>query len=171
MSDVQLITPAYVQKMAAYNTWINGGIYAAAETLSDDQRKRDCGAFFKSIHGTLNHLLWGDQIWMHRFADTPAPASPGIPGSTEQFEAFEALKRERFAFDAVISKWAGEVDQDWLNGTLDWYSGSMKRDMSSPRGMLVTHMFNHQTHHRGQVHCLLTHLGAETPTTDLPFLP
>ncbi len=148
---------------------MNAGIYAAAETLTDAQRKQDCGAFFKSIHGTLNHLLWGDQVWMRRLANTPAPKAQDIPGSTEQFSEFEDLKRERFAFDAVISKWAEQIDQDWLNGTLDWYSGSMGRDMTSLRGLLVTHMFNHQTHHRGQVHCMLTHLGAETPITDLPF--
>lgn len=165
-----MITPAYVQKMAAYNAWMNRGIYEAAETLSDERRRQDCGAFFASIHGTLNHLLWGDQIWMHRFSDTPAPASPGIPGSTEQYENFDDLKRERFAFDAVITDWAEKVGQGWLDGTLDWYSGSAGKDMSSPVAVLVTHMFNHQTHHRGQVHCLLTHLGAKTPTTDLPFM-
>jgi len=166
-----MITPAYVQKMAAYNSWINESIYASAATLSDAQRRQDCGAFFKSIHGTLNHLLWGDQIWMHRFADTPAPVSPGIPGSTNQFSSFDDLSGERFAFDMVISDWAADIDQGWLDGTLEWYSGSAGRDMSTPKAILVTHMFNHQTHHRGQVHCLLTHLGTRTPVTDLPFMP
>lgn len=166
-----MISPAYVQKMAAYNRWINDGIYAAAASLTDDQRHQDCGAFFKSVHGTLNHIIWGDQMWMHRLAGTPKAASPDIAGSTDQYDSFDELSRERLSFDNVISNWAIDVDESWLNGTLDWYSGSAGRDLSSPIWMLVTHMFNHQTHHRGQVHCMLTYLGARTPTMDLPFLP
>jgi uncharacterized damage-inducible protein DinB len=166
-----MIKPAYVQKMAAYNRWMNEGIYAACEALCDEDRKKDCGAFFKSIHGTLNHILWGDQIWMHRFAGTPQPSAEGIPGSSSQYDSFDELKQERVAFDQVIEDWAGHVGPDWLDETLEWYSGSMGRDMSSPHWVLVTQMFNHQTHHRGQVHCLLTQFGVKTPTTDLPFMP
>lgn len=166
-----MITPAYARKMAAYNRWMNESIYAACETLSDADRKKDCGAFFGSIHATLNHLLWADQMWMHRLAGTRKPVSPGIPGSVSQFEDFNALKRARVTVDTVIEDWTARLDAEWLDGTLEWYSGSSGREMSAPRWTLVTHLFNHQTHHRGQVHCLLTQFGAATPVTDLPFVP
>lgn len=166
-----MITTGYVRKMADYNRWMNEGIYAACETLSDEDRKMDCGAFFGSIHATLNHILWGDQVWMHRLAGTAKPAAPDIAGSVSQFEDFNDLTRERAAFDEVIRDWAAGLDDAWLEGTLEWYSGSAGRDMSTPRWIAVTHMFNHQTHHRGQVHCLLTRFGVKTPVTDLPFAP
>ncbi len=94
-----MITVEYVRAMAGYNRWQNGNLYGAADTLPDAQRKEQRGAFFGSIHGTLNHLLWADQIWMSRFADTPKPKSPGIPGSAAMFDAWDDLKRERAAFD------------------------------------------------------------------------
>ncbi len=74
-----MITPEYVRTMAAYNRWQNQNLYGAADELSDAQRKEQRGAFFGSIHGTLSHLLWGDQIWMSRFAGTPRPKAAGIP--------------------------------------------------------------------------------------------
>ncbi|MHA1165757.1 MAG: DinB family protein [Alphaproteobacteria bacterium] len=166
-----MITPGYVQQMSVYNRWMNDGIFGACDQLSDDDRKKNCGAFFKSIHGTFNHLLWADQIWMHRFAATPAPQSEGIPGSVSQYASYNDLKRERAAFDQVIDAWATDIDPGSLEGELTWYSGIAGREITKPRWLLITHMFNHQTHHRGQVHCLLTRFGVETPTTDLPLMP
>ncbi len=66
-----MISTDHVRAMARYNKWMNDKIYGCAAQLSDEERKRDRGAFFKSIHATLNHILWGDQIWMHRLAGTP----------------------------------------------------------------------------------------------------
>lgn len=165
-----MITPGYARTMASYGRWMNEGISGACDQLSDEDRKKDCGAFFKSIHGTLNHLLWADQIWMHRFVETPAPLSEDIPGSVSQYESYEDLKRERAAFDAVIGDWAASLDPASLEGDLTWYSGSAGREVTKPRWLLITHMFNHQTHHRGQMHCLLTQFGVKTPTTDMPFM-
>src|SRR5689334_10534682 len=102
-----MITPDYVRAMARYNRWQNENIYGAADGLTDAQRKEARGAFFGSIHATLNHLLWGDQIWMSRFAGTPKPVAPGIPGSVAMYERWDDLKRERWAFDQVITDWAG----------------------------------------------------------------
>ncbi len=166
-----MITPGYVQKMSAYSSWMNDGIYGACDQLSDGDRKKDCGTFFKSIHGTLNHHLWGDQIWMHRFTGTPAPQSEAIPGSVSQYDSFEDLKRERGAFDQVIADWAGDIEPAELEGDLTWYSGAAERELSRPRWLLITHMFNHQTHHRGQVHGMLTGFGVKTADTDLPLMP
>ena len=166
-----MITPGYIQKMAAYNAWINEGIYAACAGLSDGDRTRDRGAFFGSIHATLNHLLWGDQVWMHRLAGTDKPAAGTIAESVNQYADFDELARQRVAVDRAITAWAETVDPLWLETEQRWFSSSAGREMSNPNWVLVTHMFNHQTHHRGQVHCMLTQCGVETPTTDLPFAP
>jgi uncharacterized damage-inducible protein DinB len=119
-----MITPGYARAMAAYNRWQNENQYAAAGTLSDAARKEPRGAFFGSIHGTLNHLLWGDQIWMSRFAGTPRPKAEGIPASVSMYDSWDELKHERQAFDRVIIDWAGKLDAQWLEGGLTWFSGA-----------------------------------------------
>jgi uncharacterized damage-inducible protein DinB len=164
-----MITVDYARTMADYNRWQNENLFGAADRLSDAQRKEQQGAFFGSIHGTLNHLLWGDQIWMSRFAGTPRPKAPGIPESVAMYDSWDELKRERQAFDRVIVDWAERLDPAWLEGDLTWFSGVSGREMTKPKWLLVTHMFNHQTHHRGQVHCLLTQCGGKPGVTDLPF--
>jgi uncharacterized damage-inducible protein DinB len=164
-----MITVAHVRTMADYNRWQNESVYRAADGLGDAARKAQRGAFFGSIHGTLNHLLFGDQIWMRRFAGTPRPKAPGIPESVSMYESWDDLKRERQAFDRVIIDWAERLDPAWLEGDLAWFSGALQRDVTKPKWLLVTHFFNHQTHHRGQVHCLLTQCGIDPGVTDLPF--
>jgi uncharacterized damage-inducible protein DinB len=164
-----VIDKSYVQLMSRYNEWQNENLYGAADKLADEERKRECRAFFGSIHATLDHLLWGDQIWMSRFAGTPKPEG-GIKDSVSRHPAWEDLKRERVAFDRVMVEWAANLDPNWLEGDLVYFSGAAGREIKRPRWLLVTHMFNHQTHHRGQVHCLLTQSGAKPGDTDLPFL-
>src|SRR5262245_41052231 len=165
-----MIDPAYVQRMARYNRWQNENLYGVADRLSEDERGRERAAFFGSIHKTLSHLLWGDRIWMSRFTDVPRPPG-GIPESVSLYPEWEPLRRERQAFDAVIIDWADGLDQAWLDGDLTWYSGGAKRELTKPKWLLVTHMFNHQTHHRGQVHCMLTQAGGQPHDTDLPLTP
>jgi uncharacterized damage-inducible protein DinB len=165
-----MITPAYARMMADYNRWQNRNLYAAAASLSDEVRKQQRGAFFGSIHGTLNHLLWGDQMWMSRFIGTPPPKAPaGILDTLHLHERWEDLERERAAFDEVIIDWAETLDPAWLQGDLTWFSGALKREVTKPKVMLVANLFNHQTHHRGQVHCMLTQCGVTPGDTDLPF--
>jgi uncharacterized damage-inducible protein DinB len=165
-----MIDPAYVQRMARYNRWQNENLYGVADRLSEDERRRERAAFFGSIQKTLSHLLWGDRIWMSRFTDVPRP--PGaIPDSVSLYPEWERLRRDRQAFDAVIVDWADGLDQAWLDGDLTWYSGGAKRELTKPKWLLVTHMFNHQTHHRGQVHCMLTQAGGKPHDTDLPLTP
>jgi uncharacterized damage-inducible protein DinB len=165
-----MIDPGYVQRMARYNSWQNGNLYGVADTLSDAERKRARGAFFGSIHATLNHLLWGDRIWMSRLAGTPRPEG-GIAQSVAIYGDWNDLKRERAAFDAVMLDWADRLDAAALEGDLVYYSGAIKAEVRKPRWLLVMHMFNHQTHHRGQVHCMLTQAGGKPGDTDLPFMP
>jgi uncharacterized damage-inducible protein DinB len=165
-----MIDAAYVQRMARYNRWQNENLYGVADQLSDPERRRERGAFFGSIHATLNHLLWGDRIWMSRFAGTPRP-EVGIPQSVSLYDDWNELRRERAGFDAVIIDWADRLDAAWLNEEFAYYSSAIKADLRRPRWLLVTHFFNHQTHHRGQVHCMLTQAGGKPGDTDLPFMP
>ena len=165
-----MIDPGYVQRMARYNRWQNENLYGVADTLTDAERRRERGAFFGSIHATLNHLLWGDQIWMSRLAGSPRPEG-GIPESVSRYPQWDDLKRERGAFDQTIIDWADHLDPAWLAGDLTWYSLAAKTELSNPRWLLVTHMFNHQTHHRGQTHCMLTQAGGKPKDTDLPLMP
>lgn len=165
-----MITPAHAQLMARYNRWQNQSLYAAADQITDAARSENQGAFFGSIHATLNHLLWGDRIWLHRFAGTPPPQAKNPRESVQHLWAWEDLKRERQTFDGVIVDWAEKLDPAWLQGDLSWYSGAAGRQISRPRWQLVTHFFNHQTHHRGQVHGMLTRLGAKPEATDLMLI-
>ena len=165
-----MIDRAYVQRMARYNRWQNDNLYGAADVLSDAERRRERGAFFGSIHKTLSHLLWADRIWMSRFTDVPAPPG-GIPESVALYADWDALKTGRKDFDETMIAWADTIDPAWLAADQTYYSGATKRDWTRPRWVLVTHMFNHQTHHRGQVHSMLTQAGGRPSDTDLPFMP
>jgi len=165
-----MIDRAYVQRMAHYNRWQNENLYGVADRLPADERARERGAWFGSIHKTLSHILWGDKSWMSRFADLPRP-SGGIPDSVALFPDWEELKVERAAFDRTILDWADHVHNDWLAADQTYYSGATKREWTRPRWVLVTHMSNHQTHHRGQVHAMLTQAGGRPSDTDLPFMP
>lgn len=161
-----MITPAYVRTMAAYNAEMNRRLYGAAKLLSDAERRATRGAFWGSIHGTLAHLLWADGIWMSRFDNWPKPATL-IRQSDHFIEDFAALCAVREKADDGISRWADTVDDAWLGEDLVWFSGAAQRQVRAPKRLLVTHFFNHQTHHRGQAHALLTAAGQETGDTDL----
>ena len=164
------ITPAYANTMARYNTWQNRSLFAAADGLDDVARKQDRGAFFGSIHATLSHLVFGDQIWMHRLSGSPPPRAKTVAESATAIPDWGDLKRERVAMDAAIEAWTKTLDSAWLADDLEWFSGVARRTFSRPKWLLVAHMFNHQTHHRGQVHAMLTAAGAKPDDTDLVFM-
>lgn len=164
-----MIDRSFIVLMARYNHWQNDSLYAAASGLSDAERQADRGSFFKSIQGTLTHLLWGDSMWMHRFDNWAKPAM-GIPDSPSFVSDWGALCDRRREADAAISDWAARVNEDWLGSDLSWFSGAANRTISAPCWQLVCHMFNHQTHHRGQVHAMLTAAGAVPDDTDLMLL-
>lgn len=161
-----MIDPAFAQLMARYNLWQNRSLYEAASSLSDAERRLERGAFFKSIHATLNHLLWADAMWMSRVSDTPKPTI-GISDSVRFRDDWETLKRERRAMDEQMIVWADSLDEAWLAADLRWRSATLQTDMTRPRWQAVVHMFNHQTHHRGQVHTMLTAAGAKPEATDI----
>lgn len=159
----------YVRRMALYNRWQNENLYGAADGLTDEERHRERGAFFGSIHRTMCHLLWADQTWMSRFRKAPPPV-PMAELATQHRE-WISLKGRRRDFDAEIVGWTEGLGPDWLAGTLSYFSPSLGHQTSQPRWLFVSHFFNHQTHHRGQIHCMLTQAGRKPADTDLPMTP
>jgi uncharacterized damage-inducible protein DinB len=157
----------YYQLMAAYNRWMNRKLYDVCAEIPDDRRREDLGAFFKSIHGTLNHILLADYIWMDRFNDQPRRYKLG----DEIHADFEELRTAREEMDGNILDWVETLTDKWLEEPLQWVSGIDGKTRRVMRRILVTHMFNHQTHHRGQLTTLITQLGYEPGVTDIPAMP
>ena len=161
-----LFSPDYVRTMAAYNAEMNRRIYAAAERLPDAARRLARGAFWGSIHGTLCHLLWGDRMWMCRFDGWEKPSVVQKDSATLIVD-FGELKSARVEADERISNWAARVNNNWLAEEQVWFSQSANKELRQPRSLLVAHFFNHQTHHRGQAHAMITACGEKTGDTDL----
>lgn len=159
---------AYARSMARYNRWMNERLYEHCAALPDPERKKDMGAFFKSIHGTLNHLLLGDRLWMGRF--TGKPYDVGTL-SQELCADFEVLRQERQMTDAAIEAWAGTLQEEDLLTELRWSSVANPIPRRSPLWFAIVHFFNHQTHHRGQLTTLLMQKGIDPGVTDLIWLP
>lgn len=166
-----MIEPEYVRTMARYNTWQNRSVYAAADAIGEDERRRDRGAFFGSVHATLSHLIWGDHVWMARFDGWPKPRAGSIAETATWVDDWSELTSKRRITDARIVRWAEHLGTDDLAGDDTWWSRAVEREVTRPRWLLVTHFFNHQAHHRGQVHAMLTAAGARPEDTDLPFMP
>lgn len=162
--------------LAGYNRWFNGRLYAACEQLSDEERKRDRGAFFRSIHGTLNHLVWGDQLWLKRFAaqgvEFPSlgggllDVPEGAVHATVLYEDWSALCAKREQLDAAIETWVSEMPADFPLSAMG-YANTKGVRREHPAWKALTHFFNHQTHHRGQVTALLAQAGIDPGITDL----
>lgn len=164
-----MITPAYVRTMAAYNAEMNRRSYTSAGLLTEAERRADQGAFWGSLHGTLCHLLWADQMWMSRFAGWDKPTHVQ-KDSAKLIDDFDALRHARLDADLRVEAWAKTVDQPWLDTDLVWFSGGSNAEFRRNRALLLIHLFNHQTHHRGQVHVLLTRHGQDPGQTDLPWI-
>lgn len=165
-----MITAEGARILARYNAWQNGWIFETLAGWTDAARRADRGGFFGSVQGTLSHLSWADQIWMSRLAGWEPPGG-GIADSVSWAGDWPALSGRRARQDADLVAWTEGLDDAALAGDLSWHSGALGRDMARPRALCVLHMFNHQTHHRGQVHAMLTGAGAATGTTDLFAMP
>jgi len=161
-----MITPHYMRVMAAYNSAMNRRIYTAAARMSDGARREDGGLFWGSLHNTLNHLLWGDEMWMSRF-DGWEPPPVRLADSGRLHTHFGDLTMARVVADQRIETWARQVSAADLHGDLVWFSGASQTERRAPKAVLFMHFFNHQTHHRGQVHALLTRAGEAVGDTDL----
>jgi len=163
-----------MQGFAKYNREFNARLYRLVATLSENERKKDLGAFFGSIHATLNHILLADRIWLGRFA-TAFPAITALQQAAlvqqfaslrdELYTDFTELSAQRVATDQVITHFADELTEALLASTMR-YSNSQGQAREHPCWVAVAHMFNHQTHHRGQLTTLLHQLGHDVGVTD-----
>ena len=149
--------------LAAYNRWMNEKLYALCATLTDEERKRERNAFFHSIHGTLNHLLLTDRGWLGRFRSEPWTFRSL---DQELYADFEELRRERSKTDADIENFVETLTAERLaeNFRSTTYAG---KTYEHPLGPALVHLFNHQTHHRGQLTTLLMQAGLDPGVTDL----
>ena len=148
---------------ARYNRLANETLYEACAALSDEERRRDLAAFFKSVHGTLNHLLLGDTIWMARFEGGAHP-STGLDAIL--FEEFAALREARAVMDRRIEAFFAQPPPGFLERSLR-YVNNAGIASEDPVEVILPHFFNHQTHHRAQAHTLLSQLGRDPPVLDL----
>jgi uncharacterized damage-inducible protein DinB len=155
----------YYSTISTYNQWMNQKLYAVCAEIPDLDRKSDRGAFFKSVHGTLNHILVADRIWLGRFTQQPFT----VQLDKELYIDFSDLRTQRERLDLKIIDWAQDLTPDWLNTDFT-YTNSSGFTRTLPHWLLVTHMFNHQTHHRGQLTTLLNQLGYQSGVTDLPAM-
>jgi uncharacterized damage-inducible protein DinB len=153
-----------ITMMAAYNRWANRRLYDAVAEISDRDYRIDRGAFFGSLHGTLNHLLVGDLIWMQRFTgegDAPRQLDAIL------YEDFAALRQAREALDQRIIRYAEALTDAALAGTIRYHSTRSPAELEQELAPLLLHFFNHQTHHRGQAHTLVTEITGGAPSLDL----
>ncbi len=151
---------------AGYNAWANRRLYDAAAALSDDQCREYRGAFFKSMHGTLNHLLATDRIWMQRFTgegDAPDRLDAIL------FDDFADLRAAREAEDARVLRYIDGLDDERLAGVIRYRRVSTPEPQVQALAPALAHWFNHQTHHRGQAHMILTGLTGHASELDLLF--
>ena len=149
--------------LARFNAWANERIYGASARLDDAGLRLDRGAFFGSIHNTLNHLLVVDRLWRGRVEGV----DPGIRGLDEiLYDDFEELRVARAEEDDHIISLVDGLDETRLEAPLSYRLVSGKEDEKPLHVVLIT-LFNHQTHHRGQVHAMLTQAGAEAPALDI----
>jgi uncharacterized damage-inducible protein DinB len=151
---------------AGYNAWCNERLYDAAAKVSDADYRRDRGAFFKSLHGTLNHLLLGDVIWMQRFTGEGM-----LPKTLDEIlhDDFATLRAARRAMDDRISRYVGALSEADLARPIRYRTFVNPVDIEQVLAPALDHFFNHQTHHRGQAHALLSSIigNERTPSFDL----
>lgn len=157
---------ALFEMLGRYNRWANQLLYEAATDLPEASYREDRGVFFKSMEGTLNHLLVTDRIWMHRFTgegDAPYRLD------TILFDDLSLLRDARIAEDNRIVSYLDSLDETKLNGVIKYRRVSTPDEHTQPLWPALAHLFNHQTHHRGQAHAILTGLTGKAPELDLLF--
>lgn len=163
-----MVNAEYCRLMAEYNARMNGKVYAVCGGVPESSLYEDRGAFFRSIYLTLNHVAYADLAFFARFTGDPAAVPPlGV----DLFGGFTALCAERERLDARLMQWAGNLTDEWLRQSLTYVSKVDGQTRTVPQWALVSHLFNHQTHHRGHVTTLLTQLGLDIGSTDIPFMP
>lgn len=164
-----MITPEYPRFMARYNRWQNESLIEAADGMTDAARWEDRGAFWGSVGATFRHIWWADFLWLGRFGVVEAPKVANFTEAQEHIDWGEFVRQRRELDDTII-RWADEMTQADIDGMLHYRSISYG-DLSNPKAPLIVHIFNHATHHRGQIHAMLTAAGQKPQDTDIPVMP
>ena len=152
------------RQLAHYNRLMNESLYDVCRNLSDDERKQDMNAFFGSIHATLNHILLADLVWLGRLEDQPFIVQSL---NQELYERFAELEQARKQTDQRIEQLVTTLRTEDLASTLTYRSIFSDKESTMTRGRILLHVFNHQTHHRGQITTMLSQLGRQYGLTDL----
>ncbi|HXV73633.1 MAG TPA: DinB family protein [Sphingomonadales bacterium] len=156
---------AYFQTLARYNAWANRRLYAACGKLPEGVYLKERPSFFGSIHKTLNHVLAADRIWLSRFEKTG-----GVPKALDALLAkdFTEMKTAREAEDKRIFKFAAGLNDERVNAVFHYHD--LKGALHAvPMHLCLAHFFNHQTHHRGQVHGMLSGEELDPPPLDIIY--
>ena len=156
----------HFEMMAAYNAWANRRLYQATHSLADADYRRDLGAAFGSIHGTLNHLVVADTIWLSRFRGLP---NPGWALDHIAHDDPGELRARREALDRDIIDHVKSLGDAGLQGEFEYTTVTDARQVRQPLAPALAHVFNHQAHHRGQCHAMLTRVTGQAPALDLIY--
>ena len=155
----------HFETLARYNRWANRRLYEVAAQLSDAQFREDRGAFFGSLRGTLNHILVADRVWLERIE-----GSGPKPSSLDEilYDDFAGLRAAREAEDERILRVLAAIPAERFESVLS-YRSMAGTPHEVPFAQILTHIFNHQTHHRGQAHTLLSQFGLDAPSIDFVY--
>jgi len=160
-------TRGYFVTLARYNVWATRKLYEHVDALPEAQYRRDAGLFFKSVHGTLNHLLVAEhELWFPRFAHGASPQR----ALNEELETDRHRLRDRMI--AGAQRWlplVESLDEARLDGRLDYVS-TRGIAQSLPFAPTLAHVFNHGTHHRGQITAAITSMGHACPELDMVWM-
>lgn len=153
---------------AQYNKWMNEHFYMLCDSIPDEERKRDAGAFFKSIHGTLNHILLGDRLWMSRFQNTNLDIKSL---DQELYSDYDELKKQRAITDSDIINYIDSLTDDAIKQPITFVSKVKQSQHTYILRDCILHFFQHQIHHRGQVSTLISQLDIDIGATDMMWMP
>ncbi|WP_269822844.1 DinB family protein [Rheinheimera faecalis] len=154
---------------AHYNQWMNQTLYNACNDIPDELRRKNLGAFFGSVHHTLNHLLLVDLLWLSRI--NPQIECPATHLAQQLYTDYAELREARFTLDHQLIKLSNELTTAQLKKPVQYTSLQSAQPKLYPLDLILLHLFNHQTHHRGQITTLLSQLGVNSGCTDLIFMP
>jgi uncharacterized damage-inducible protein DinB len=155
---------AHFAMLARYNAVANARLYEVCGQLSDDEYRKERAGSFRSIHRTLNHILLGDRIWMDRFARAGQTTTPKL--NQILYDDFPALRAAREAEDSRIEEFMLAMSDAFLAQEFEYVNNAGVLCVD-PATVVMTHLFNHQTHHRGQIHVMLSQAGVQPPNLDL----
>ena len=162
------MTTEYFRTMSRYNRWMNEKLYGVCDAMPDELRREDRGAFFKSVHGIFNHILLTDRVWLGRFTRQPFAVQSL---DQELYHDWNELKAERIKTDDAIDMWLASLSDEDFQTPITFIGISSPIERTFPLWLAAAHLFNHQTHHRGQLTTVMEQLGYDSGATDLPLMP